>query len=224
MQCNSEFSQPEFNLQLFADEVSPTGTEGIPPAAETAITTAPITPVVNPNPLFSQEAATEAITSPATADTTAETDKPPVTDVVTPPVTIDYKINVPEGYNAPTEDFISFAKENGLSNETAQAAVDFYINKVVPTQQKAVTDQVTTWEAETKKTYGDAGIEIAKKAVNTFATPELIEILNQSGLGNHPQIVGLFKSIGEKISESTLVNGTASQIMKDKASLLFGTK
>jgi hypothetical protein len=114
---------------------------------------------------------------------------------------------LPEGFDAPTDDFKAWAKEQNMTQEKAQATIDFYTQKIIPQQQAAHAKQVEAWGKESQTKYGKEGIEAANKALGRFSTPEFTELLSQSGLGNHPEMIGIFKQISEKISESGWVDG-----------------
>jgi hypothetical protein len=114
---------------------------------------------------------------------------------------------LPEGFDAPTDDFKAWVKEQNMTQEAAQSVVDFYTQKIVPQQQAAHVKQVETWGKESETKYGKEGIEAANKALGRFSTPEFKEFLGHTGLGNHPEMIGIFKQINEKISESGWVDG-----------------
>lgn len=118
---------------------------------------------------------------------------------------------VPENFSAPIEDFKSWAKENNMTQESAQSVVDFYTNKVAPMQQAQHEAQVATWTKESTEKYGKDGIEAANQALSRFSTPEFTEFLKESGIGNHPQMIGIFKEINSKISESSFVDSKTTE-------------
>ncbi|MEC7472463.1 MAG: hypothetical protein VX946_03765 [Pseudomonadota bacterium] len=45
------------------------------------------------------------------------------------------------------------------------------------------------------------------KAIEKFGSPELRQVLNDSGLGNHPELVKFCHRIGKAISDDSLVLG-----------------
>jgi hypothetical protein len=54
---------------------------------------------------------------------------------------------------------------------------------------------------------------VAKKALDSFGTPELRTLLQQSGLGNNPEVIRFMYRAGKAISEDTFVsnsNGASS--------------
>jgi hypothetical protein len=118
---------------------------------------------------------------------------------------------VPENFSAPIEDFKSWAKENNMTQEKAQATVDFYTSKIVPQMQAQQEAQVTAWTNESTTKYGKDGIEAANKALGRFSTPEFTGFLKETGLGNHPEMIGIFKEINSKISESSFVDSKTTE-------------
>ena len=55
----------------------------------------------------------------------------------------------------------------------------------------------------------DANRAIAAKAIDKFCGPEVRQILEQSGLGNHPALVRAFVRIGKTISEDSISGAAA---------------
>ena len=48
---------------------------------------------------------------------------------------------------------------------------------------------------------------VARKALDAFATPELCKLLDETGLGNHPEVIRMFFRAGKAISEDKFVGG-----------------
>lgn len=109
--------------------------------------------------------------------------------------------------------FSEFAKDANLSQEAAQAL----LSKMAPAmaqRQAAAIEQIRTEWTETSKADTEFGgaklsenLAVAKKALDTFGTPELRTLLNESGLGNHPEIIRAFYRAGKAISEDAFVPG-----------------
>lgn len=126
--------------------------------------------------------------------------------------------------------FEPIARELGLSNEQAQKIVDVYGSTIMPQiakqQEAAWQKQVTEW-AETVKADKELGsvesIGNAQKAMDQFGTPELKQYLNDSGLGNHPELFRIFSKIGKAMSEDGFVSGS-SENARSAADVLFGDR
>jgi len=109
--------------------------------------------------------------------------------------------------------FSEVAKELDMPQDAAQKMID----KVAPVMQARQAEQIAAvreeWAESSKsdKEFGGDKLEenlaTAKKAMDTFGTPELKALLNKSGLGNHPEIIRAFYRAGKKISEDTFVGG-----------------
>lgn len=142
-----------------------------------------------------------------------------------------YEFKAAEGQELDAEAVKAFepiAKELNLSNEQAQKLVDVYGSKIMPklVEQQAAQwqQQIEQWADQVKadKDLGtDASIGAAQKAMDKFGSPELKQYLNETGLGNHPELVRIFANIGKAMSEDGLVTGNSGGA-KSAADVLFG--
>jgi hypothetical protein len=105
------------------------------------------------------------------------------------------------------------AKELDLPQDKAQALID-KISPVLEQRQMAKIEEVRNGWAEASKTdkeFGgdklEANLGIAKAALDQFGTPELKELLNASGIGNHPEVIRYFYKVGKATSADTFVGG-----------------
>lgn len=169
----------------------------------------------------------EPITEPAKADSNTKEEKD-TKDTKEEPTGAPEKyedFKVPEGFTAPIEEFTSFAKEMNMSQENAQKVVDFFTNTYAPKLETMRQEQIKGWREESEKQFKKEDIEIANKGLAAFTSPELKQLLNETGLGNHPQMVKLFNLIGTKISESNLIDGkpTGKSSSDRPADKMFGS-
>lgn len=114
---------------------------------------------------------------------------------------------------AVVESFSELARELNLPQDAAQKVLD----KMAPVIQAQQMDRIeaarTQWleDAKLDKEFGgeklQENLSMAKKALDAFATPELRVLLNESGLGNHPEVIRVFVRAGKAISEDRLVTG-----------------
>lgn len=102
------------------------------------------------------------------------------------------------------------ATAEGMTQKQAQAALDMYYGKVLPAQKEAISATVKAWEADSLKAHGKQGIEEANSALARFGSPEYIDFLKESGLGNHPQEIAMWRKVHSQIAESKLVEGSAA--------------
>lgn len=136
---------------------------------------------------------------------------------------------IPEGVTVDAalgNDMKAIAKELNLTQEQAQKVMDLGIKQAqgLSTQlADTVAAAKATWAKETAadaEIGGDkltASLTTAQRALNTFGSPALKELLDQTGLGNHPEIVRAFAKAGAAISEDALLppnggDGSAGQV------------
>lgn len=87
--------------------------------------------------------------------------------------------------------------------------------------------QVADWGTATKedKEIGgekfEANLTRAKQAMDKFATPELREFLETSGMGNHPELIRVFVKVGAAMSEDSLVTSNEKG-QRSAADVLYG--
>lgn len=181
---------------------------------------------------------TTVLTTGQQASATANADNPPAADAAADPKSdgqtdsiADYEpFQVPEGMTVNEEllgEFKATAKELKLSQEAAQRLADLQV-KALGKQAEQMANVRAQWLEQTKtdKEFGGEALAenlgVAKKAMEAFATPQLRQLLNESGLGNHPEIVRAFVRVGKAISEDgRVVTGSKSGIPADPAKRLF---
>lgn len=111
------------------------------------------------------------------------------------------------------EGFSTAAKEAGLSQEQAQKVLDSLAPSVAAKLRGDLIAQAGQWlkASQADPEFGGASFEankgIAVGAYQKLATPELREILNNSGLCNHPEVIRLFYRIGKMTSQDSGVTG-----------------
>lgn len=127
-----------------------------------------------------------------------------------------YEFKAPEGAafdEAVIGAFSEVAKELDLPQDAAQKVLD----KMAPVIQARQAEQLSAareeWAAATradKEIGGDKlaeNLALAKKARDQFTTPEFRELLEASGLGNHPEVIRVFVKVGKATSEDGFVAG-----------------
>ena len=110
--------------------------------------------------------------------------------------------------------FKGLAKELNIPQEAAQKLIDLQttmVAKQADEYQKAVVAQGQKWAAEVKsdpelggENY-DKSVSSAIKVIQSFGDPALTELLNDSGLGNHPALFKFCHRISAAISEDKFV-------------------
>lgn len=125
-----------------------------------------------------------------------------------------YELKLPDGLTlneAVTTEFSAKAKELGLSQDKAQALYDIGA-KAVQAQHTAQQTEIATaqasWLAASKadKEFGgdklQENLAFGARAME-FATPELRTVLNDSKLGNHPEIIRWMVRVGKQMAEDS---------------------
>jgi hypothetical protein len=137
---------------------------------------------------------------------------------------------MPEGVEldeAAASEFTAIAKELKLDQAAAQKLADIGA-KMAQRQADAHAQLVETWteQVKTDKEIGGdklaENLGVARKAIDTFGSPELKALLNSTGLGNHPEVVKLAFKVGKAISEDGFVSGSPKgNTTNDPAKKLF---
>ena len=102
----------------------------------------------------------------------------------------------------------------GLSQEQAQHMLDLYANvqeEQNEAQEKATADFAVESQIQLKREWQqnyDGNLDQAQRAFAQFSTPEFNEIMDETGLGNHPEVIKAFAKIGSMLGEDKLVVGT----------------
>lgn len=144
-----------------------------------------------------------------------------------------YDFKPPEGMEFDEETinlYAEAAKEAGLSQEKA----DIILGKIAPhlaqQQIKAVEKASAEWEAASRADPEFGGdklnenLSVAAKAIEQFATPELKTLLNESRLGNNPEVIRLFYRVGKAISEDGFVSAAGAPQISDARAFYPNTK
>ncbi len=128
-----------------------------------------------------------------------------------------YELKLPEGSQLDAkaiERISAVAKTQKLSNDAAQALLeseDAGIAAYAESQKQQVAEKTKAWVTEIqndKELGGDAfshNAELASRVLNRYASESFREILSQTGLGNHPELVRIFTRIGKAMSEDQLI-------------------
>lgn len=134
-----------------------------------------------------------------------------------------YEFTAPEGAlldKEAVDELSGLAKDFKLSQEEAQKVADIgsklaqkWDTKQAETLQTAAAEWAASATAD-KEYGGDKLVEslsTAKKALDAFGTPELRTLLNDSRLGNHPEVIRFMVRAGKAISEDRMVTSGAGK-------------
>ena len=120
------------------------------------------------------------------------------------------KVTIPEGITV-DDNFKALAKDIGLTNDGASKLLAYaksdIFDRIATAQQEAQQEVLEGWAKESQTQYSGDKLEIAKHAYKTFASEGLQKFMDDTGLGSHPEVVGLFYKLGLQMSEGKLVLG-----------------
>lgn len=186
------------------------------------------------------EADNAEATAPEAVETTAAT--PPAD--LTPPAegagaeataAEDFSVAVPEGAEAFAGEFEKFSSDmdgwlkanpNATAREALAEAASRQARMAGESQAAMMqqhADQLGAWEAELKadKDFGgeafDANVGLAIKGLDAVGSPALRQVLDQTGMGSHPEVVRAFKKVGELVADAPFA--TAAQPAQPAKSL-----
>ena len=141
---------------------------------------------------------------------------------------------MPEGIDvdaAAIEEALPVFKELGLTQDAAQKLVDFQAARVQAEGQKQVdafTQLKQDWHDQSvndSEFGGDAfaeNVALAQSALNNFGTPELKQLMEDYGVGNHPEMLRFMVKVGKLTAEDVPGNTGANSVEgKDVVSAMY---
>lgn len=145
-----------------------------------------------------------------------------------------FELKLPEGFDKDPffEKYEDFAKELGLEGEKSQKLADRYGTIIKAERDRVVGEaraQVEDWgkALQTDKELGGAKLKenfaVAVRGLEKFGTPELKQLLKQTGLGSHPEVVRAFYRAGKAVSDDSSAgrrnvnDGAAPNLNTDEA-------
>jgi len=143
---------------------------------------------------------------------------------------VAFEVKTPEGIQldqGALDEFTKIVKDKDLSpSERAQKLADLAVKREAD-RVKAFQDTVQTWadtvakDPELGKPENQAA---ARKVVEDFGTPEFKDLLNSTGMGNHPEVVKFVLKVAKAMSEDTIVRArgnAAASAPRDPAAVLY---
>jgi len=192
----------------------------------TAATGTPSNDAGTPSNTVSNAAPAAGAAAPASANAAAGAQDSKAADSAVPE---SYDLKMPEGVEldqAAAAEFTAIAKELKLDQAAAQKIADVGA-KMAQRQVEAHARLVESW-VEQVKTDNEIGgdklaenLGVARKALEAFGTPGLRDVLNATGIGNHPEVIRAFYKVGKAISEDRFVSGAPKGGTDDPAKKLF---
>jgi hypothetical protein len=200
------------------------------PATPPAAVVPPAQPVV-PAPVEPAKATPEGTPAEVPPAAPAEPAKP----VEPPKAPEKYELKLVQGSPITPERVARIeadAKAQGLTNEQAQAVVDNE-HKIVIGLVSEHQSRIANWKqvAMNDKEIGGTdlprNLELSKRVAERYGSPALIQELEATGFGSHPEVVKMFVRIGKAFGEDRLIIGggslpKGSNEGKTAADILFG--
>jgi len=142
---------------------------------------------------------------------------------------IEYELTTPE--NMPVnEDVLAeykdIANELGLSQEGAQKLMDLAV-KNAQNQYDQHHEVQKQWVDNIKsdKEFGGNNLQTTVKSargvIDKYGDPEVLALLDTTGLGNNPGVIKMFARIGKKVAEDSLVDGSPGGSKKSLAETMY---
>jgi hypothetical protein len=193
-----------------------------PTAAEKLFDGNAVTPRVDAPAPDKKDAVVASEAAPAKPDEKKADDKTTEAAVEKPAAPEKYDLKMPESSKLSQDQIdkiAAIAREQGLSNEAAQKLVNEQhevVSGFEASLQSNFKETVEEWKAQAAKDteYGGAeftrNVELAKRVVSRYGSDEFVKALDESGFGNHPELLRVFVRIGNAMGEDRLVTSSAS--------------
>ena len=160
-----------------------------------------------------QQPATEQATTQASVEQTPEQTPAEQPKIGAPEA---YEFKAAEGQTFDPEfvkGYSEVARELNLTQEAAQTMID-KVGPVLAQQQQAQISRVRSEWAEASKVDAEFGgaefnenLAVAKQSIDKFATPEFKQMLDDTGLGNHPEWIRYCYRVSKAFSPDDFEGG-----------------
>ncbi len=177
--------------------------------------------------LLSQEPAPKA-ESPEVKTEVAPENKPE-----TETVPESYEFKLPDGITLDEKlnsEFVAQAKELGLTQSQAQKLMDLGVANLTQQEQAQAAkwhEQCDKWQEEIRadKEFGGERltetVERARRTLDKFGSPELMEFLDQTRMGDCPDLLRLLAKVDKALGEDVSVEGSAASNEKSLGKRLY---
>ena len=122
------------------------------------------------------------------------------------------------------EDFRELAHQLGITQKQAQKLAGFYENRVgggLQQYTRKLQEKEQHWRAEIKQQPGyRQTISDARRAMETYASKELIDLFNHTRIGSHPAMVRFMGKVGRALAEPS-AQGERSGRLLTTAEVLY---
>lgn len=131
------------------------------------------------------------------------------------------------------EEIAEFAKEKNLTPDQAQMLVEresYAIGQFQAKQHEEFQAKAKAWISDVKADKEIGGEKFseslmhAKSVIKAHASPEFSKVLDETGLGNHPELIRMLARIGKMSADDKAVTpNTQATVVRD-ADLFYGSK
>jgi len=127
----------------------------------------------------------------------------------------EYKFEAPEGVEYDADVITKFSeavKVLDLNQEQATGLLEKLAPAIAKSQQDQVAKAQADWVDQAKNDSEIGGekfeenLSIAKKGMEAIGNEKLTSLLNESGLGNHPEVIRMFHKIGGMVGEDGFIS------------------
>jgi len=152
------------------------------------------------------------------------------------PAEIKYELKLPEDAvldQKRLDEVLTYAKEKKLDPSIAQEILNQenqVLKNFVDTQKTRVQTQIEAWRKQTESDPELGGeklkenAEMAKRALKQFGSESFVSVLEESGMGNHPELVRMLSRIGRAMADDKLVMaGSQSAGKKSMEEQFYGS-
>ena len=161
-----------------------------------------------------QQTATEQATTQASVEQTPEQASAEQQPKAGAPEVYEFKAAEGQTFDPEfVKSYSEVARELNLTQEAAQTMID-KVGPVLAQQQAAQIAQVRNDWAEASKVDAEFGgakfsenLAIAKQSIDKFATPEFKKMLDDTGLGNHPEWIRYCYRVSKAFSPDNFEGG-----------------
>lgn len=196
-------------------------------------------PPATPDPAIAP-AVTDPAATPADQKAAADPAAAKPADSPKPPEKYDFSaLKLPEGVvlHEPIMQAIEpLFRKYGLTQDAASELISEHAKALAKVETEAETKResdfkdwmkttVTNHQAAIRKEWGaqyDVNMATAQKGMARVFSAEAKALLDETGLGNHPEFVKAFYAVGKMVSEDTPPNGALPATRKSDAEVFYG--
>lgn len=133
--------------------------------------------------------------------------------------------------NDQVQEIEAYARQQGFSNDQAQALLNreekllSAYKESLHTEFEATANKWTEDLKSDKEIGGDnfsKSVKIAERVIDRFATESFKKSLNETGFGNHPELVRTFVKIGQAMAEDTFEPSKGGTKQKSIEDVFYG--